>query len=954
LSGSRRWRPSFARRLFLSRLHLALLVAVVLGGPLAGLAAAEVDYRVNARLDPVQRTVTGGVVIQIVNHTSRPLTHVPLWLYADRFARRPALNDIQYYWLYPTRFDPGAMRLTAVAVDGTAVPPSRWQEVPGPWGDRGLVRIQLARPLAPGERLALSARFEVKVPRRYGLFGVVNPTIGPGPVMTLTGGFFPFVPELGEAGFDLEAPPPPARFQLQLEVPGASHLVINGQHRPPTPIPVPPGARRAPPPPPWRLVEQEVHDSWPVVVVHPHVRVLSRQVAGVELVYFHGSKRPPPPPRRTLFPYIREDYPALVVDAMAEALKLLDDLKLRPAGLTRLVAMEAPLRGELASAQPGMVLISERVYRIFPHSRLRKFHTFQLVRQLAAQMLGELPSLKAAGPKDRGWVADALGTFVSDVYTLVAHGKREYARDVLKYISFVPLVDALIYNPQVEFQGAYFGSVSDPDPLRDDLRRFSNRQPRGKVVYEKLKDILGLRGLTLWVRRIADQKMPVREAARSVGKDLPQAVLPPGFFAQWLGTYPQVDYRFRSVKSERLGKRRYRHTIVIERRGDRIVEPVELAVSDDAGEKRTLRWDGQGDSHTFVIESKARLDVVQIDPHGRTVQELPGVNEDLRLGDRRPPRWKFVYNNFGALLNVSELAVNLSIDFSLSRIYDLKNYLGFVVARTQVSDILVQGRYTRAFGEKVHSNRLTSGFTTSLTVSRINGNFGITEGMTPQPGVSISVGAGLSYDNRFYAVDPRHGRSIGISGRAATLILDTGKVLPSYSGSVGAVQLWQLHPAHLLAGYLSGSIVGGDLRVPSQLVAIGGPYGLRGYATDELLGRAAVTAGGEWRHTFVRDLDINVVHVAYGRGIQGVVFAEGGTLSDCSVYSDIFGKGTFFGDVGYGVRAFFDWLGASQSVLSIDVALPLNRQARACLGNHTVPSSFSPVGFYVSFGAQSF
>src|SRR6185437_1440727 len=97
--------------------------------------------------------------------------------------------------------------------------------------------------------------------------------------------------------------------------------------------------------------------------------------------------------------------------------------------------------------------------------------------------------------------------------------------------------------------------------LRDDLRRFSNRQPRGKVVYEKLKDILGLRGLTLWTQRIAVGGLSVREAAR----------LPPGFFSQWLTDYPRIDYRFRSVQSERLATKRYRHTIVVERQGDQVV-----------------------------------------------------------------------------------------------------------------------------------------------------------------------------------------------------------------------------------------------------------------------------------------------------------------------------------------------------------------------------------------------
>ena len=112
------------------------------------------------------------------------------------------------------------------------------------------------------------------------------------------------------------------------------------------------------------------------IVVGPRLRESTRVHGGVRLIY--RSRRGSPPAddaRRQILPYTEEDIPGRVLDAAERAIDLL------PGARGTIVLVEAPLRLELASAHPGgMVLVSDRLFRIFPVRKFRKFHERELVR----------------------------------------------------------------------------------------------------------------------------------------------------------------------------------------------------------------------------------------------------------------------------------------------------------------------------------------------------------------------------------------------------------------------------------------------------------------------------------------------------------------------------------------------------------------------------------------------
>src|SRR5690349_11536241 len=99
--------------------RLVAVVAVICAA--ATTARAEIAYDVSVRVDAEARKLDGHARIVVPNETGAPLGELWLWRFPERFATRSAaLNDYNFYWVYPYRFNPGHMRTGAVVVDGRA------------------------------------------------------------------------------------------------------------------------------------------------------------------------------------------------------------------------------------------------------------------------------------------------------------------------------------------------------------------------------------------------------------------------------------------------------------------------------------------------------------------------------------------------------------------------------------------------------------------------------------------------------------------------------------------------------------------------------------------------------------------------------------------------------------------------------------------------------------------
>ncbi|MBI5480685.1 MAG: hypothetical protein HY906_17640 [Deltaproteobacteria bacterium] len=861
-------------------------------------------YVIEARIDPSARTLSGTARIRVANTGPTPRAWIDLWLYPNALATRPrALDEVNFYWEYPRFFDPAGMELGAARVGGLGVTPLLEQTNAGP---RTRARLGLPAPLPPGASVEVEVAFRVKVPKRYGAFGCT------GGECRLMFGWYPLVAD------GPESLPASSRVEVRLRAPAGHHVVIGGTW-------VPPASRRGDA---ACAVVDGVRYAPLAVLRRAHAS--TRVHRGVRLTYL-SSYRPPPRSDRLPLPYVLQDYPGLALDAAAEALDLLADLGWRPAdfaGAGGLLLVEGEVRRDLAQSHGGLVLVSDQLYRIFPLDRFRKFHTFQLLRALYEAVLQ--PRLQRSEPAaDLGWVGDALASYLVDLFTVWRYRRAEFARDVLKYVSFVPAIDALMYAPKVNFSSAYFGDVVEPEGFRDDPARWNNRHPRGRLVYHKLRDRLGQAGFgraAALAIGSAGGARPLRAAAGEV------AARPlDHFIGQWLGPYPTVNYRLGVVESRRVGAR-WRHRIeVIRDFAPDLEEVIEVLVVDQRGRRLELRWDGRGPRTVLEAESDAAISSITIDPRARLGESYPDRNEDARFDNRTPPRFKLIYNGLGALFNFQSLQLDAILDFSLRRVYDLRNSIRILVFRDAAADFGARLGYSRYFGAKVDANRLTSGVGMSLIGSRLNPDYAVDPARGPLPGTRLTLAVSGFYDDRFSIIDPWRVKGLygGVSYTAT--VLDTGAVYNNATVAVEGLRLFDVAPGHVLAADLNLALTAGNLKLRNQMVQAGGPYHLRGYDAGELLGRARAVLRLEYRHVFVHGLTWNLGHLVYLRGFGGALLAEAAALSTCDGYAPT--RNGLFADVGYSLRGFFDYLGVSQAVMSLDVAVPLQRNVRrSCFG----------------------
>src|SRR4051812_23233606 len=99
---------------------VAVLVATATAWAEAGTAPAP-RYELSVRVDAEARKLEGHARITVTNATAAPVGELWLWRYPERFAERSkALNDYNFWWVYPYSFNAGHMRTGPVSVDGRA------------------------------------------------------------------------------------------------------------------------------------------------------------------------------------------------------------------------------------------------------------------------------------------------------------------------------------------------------------------------------------------------------------------------------------------------------------------------------------------------------------------------------------------------------------------------------------------------------------------------------------------------------------------------------------------------------------------------------------------------------------------------------------------------------------------------------------------------------------------
>ena len=311
------------------------------------------------------------------------------------------------------------------------------------------------------------------------------------------------------------------------------------------------------------------------------------------------------------------------------------------------------------------------------------------------------------------------------------------------------------------------------------------------------------------------------------------------------------------------------------------------------------------------------------------------------------PHWKLVWENLGAVASADTLELHGSVELALRRSDDLTHTTRFGLFHDAASQVGGFVGYRHGFGRPADPNRRAGAAGLTLALARLDQDFA----RLGAPGSSVSLSAGLAWDDRAWPVDPW--RYQGAAVEATWRRVAVGD-LPTASQGIATLTLQgarPIVPGLSAAALARAAATFGDLAYAGQMLAAGGPLGLRGFGSDELLGRTVVLGRAELRRTFARSWDFNLAHLASLRGIGMALFWEGALVGSCESPLRIEG----YQDAGLTLRAFFDWAGLVPSTLELDLAFPLDRRPRSCLGIPTSPGApdggvRSPTAVLLRFG----
>ena len=716
-------------------------------------------------------------------------------------------------------------------------------------------------------------------------------------------------------------------------------------------------------------LDPRVPIAYPSVFWGPKWRRVEAWHRGVRVRVLHIDPRPGDQyPKEFVF-HPLHDVAGHVLSITKDALDTAKVLGIEAPPDSALTVVQGPLRSDVSMFHPSAIMVSDHYLEMLATKRLAKFHDLQVARSVC-----ELISYAHfSGRHDAStelWLSGAYGVALAQLWQRGRELRDEYAGDLLRALTFVPSIDSFLYTGQASFSSAYFRGSEDKWPVRHHPLFFANELPSGRRIHEKLSDLLTTEEIAAFYKGLGESpdNDPERFAEEVWGRELGW------FFDQWLGPYPEVDYAISDVRKTRRPEGGWRYEITVLRDGELpLVEPVQLYVTERGGERHYLAWSGEaapGESlldqpsraeHVFAIETKRRVSSIRLDPRARLVEtsriptsaENLGNNNDPLFNNRVPKQGRFVYAGFHLEFEASEFAtaqttqaklsaVDAGFSFIASARRDVGRSARFGVFTSRETVIGGDARFYSSFGPK--RNRQYRRWTLALGTSV---SWLLSGGLDQAGGVRMVESAQLIHNTRKFSFWPESGHAAYVGVGAAQTVRTDGASDHRFvlQLDAGWRQFWPLAHNHVLATALETSVVvplASELEFRS-LQRGGGEDGLIGFTGNELFGRAITRGLVEYRHMLIDDLRIPLFNLVHVRSFTGALFGGVATLSSCDDYSGWFGRGSWYGQVGYGLGSRFEWFGVSPQLIRMNIAVPIGRRTGvSCLGE-TLPDYLGEV-----------
>jgi Omp85 superfamily domain len=869
------------------RYLLPAVAAAIVGGHAVAYASASPDglarYSLGASLAPDLKRLDGRVEVVLTNGSERTLRDAVFFLFANRFsAPDPGIDDFTRAYVYPREeFEPGGMEVVA-AWDGERA--SRIENVAAAKLPAGtVVRMPIA-PLAPGASRTLKLDFRTTIPERFGTFGTFEGEL------TAIGGWYPYLAALDPSGeWRLDAPPSLADFEVELEAPPDQQIVLNG-------LIFAPGER-------VRASLRSVH--YLSLVAAPDFVRSETEADGVRLVFLHR------PARRyfrlSLEPPVTELMLQTLHDAVAERPQAL------PVPTGDLVVVEAPLRLDLTAPGEGAVVVSDRSLKV--HAALRPFHEVQIAQALYAETLRERLAASDA-PADYPWLSEGVSRVLARRFFERARPDTRSVRDWIELFNVFAIVDRFESEPKIPFVGAFFDRAPVSDPLGATIWSFNREAPPGHVVLTKIRALVGPQAFDPMLDRCLASGGSLRACliGEAGGQDLEPLLV------QWLGPYPQINYRIDEARLNREEFGRRRSTVKVRRQSSRpYSEPVTVRFK-TLGGNTDLQWKSGGDVAQMSAATDRRVYQVLIDPDHDLI-------EQRRDDDAWPPTPQIV-------LDTADVEVS-STEFSISGLvvgrarYDYRKDLALAAFYTNRSSGFTAGaRYH--WGEPIDATTYRNNLYAFYAFQSLDGGFKEKgRAATKTKGELSSFGLRYDYSNVFWYFNPTHERTLRLYADWYDGLFGSDYQYVDCGVSVTATQpLWSprtIGAVEILNGFSEPLE---DSRVPNQgLYSLGGSRSIRGIGAEDELGENIFVLRAELRQDLYPEFDHNLLDLLVVRRTQLRVFVDTGRVHDSPGH--VYDVGQFAAGVGVGFEAFYDFLGFFPASAYIELATRVDEPSKS-------------------------
>jgi hypothetical protein len=750
--------------------------------------------------------------------------------------------------------------------------------------------VRLPKALAPKAAVRLSLRFKTMIPERLGPFG------RHGGRVTLEGGFLPYIAFRAPDGRTGLAPPSPSRYKVALEICGGNAAPILGGMQ------LTPGGKQLAS---GGGILTALSRGPSLCAGSDLVRIESVRTPGGPEVQVFGSRDDRKRARRV----------ARVGRLAAEKVIARNGLDGKAVSLH---FIEAPLRDRLVHVcTDGVVLYSDRLFGVFP--LLQGLHEIE-VGLAAVQALLLQAGVSGREGADALWVAEGLAWLIARRAIGRGHGlTSEQVREGLGFFSFIPAIDRMLKAPRFASSDVYYGRFYEPwNAVRDEFTRFGSRRPWGRLVVEKLRDRIGEKRLLAVVDRYLEslgerekekEGLQFRDmAAEAAAEDLAD------FFRLWLGPPPRARIRIAAVGGIETKDKEERIRVKVERSTDdpllkKVGDPIVVQVR-SGGVTDQKHWDGVGERITLEFPRRGFLYSARLDPDER-------LNESHRGDDEWPVFAKFLLNRFSVHLDLNDGDHEIALGCTLIPLHDYRHAV--ILDSFYERDARgVRLGYARSFGFEIDRTRYVHTATAGINLEKLDTALADSSDSREEWRTLASLWCSYGFDTRITGRDPTTGFGVDLALEYTDKVFGTKFRFLSASGSLhGLYTPLRGHTFAFLAR--AGHVFGTDIPT-ERLFDLGGEGAIRGVDTGDFEETDILTFAAEYRHTFVRDLDINLLWLAWLREIQGSVFAEWGNVED--EFGDLFRyPNRWKVGVGYGIRLHGDVFGVRTTALRFDVAV---------------------------------